>query len=459
MFVFTDSKEVPVGTVRFYQKHQKFPAPTLFRYKWFLKQKEALAKMDYLFYCDVDMRFVNHVGTEILSRLVATLHPGFYNKLRKEFSYEKRQESTAYISPMEGKHYYCGGFNGGSVKEYLEMAKVISANVEKDLKKNIVAEWHDESHLNRYLIDNLPTKILSPSYCYPEELVLPFIPKLLALKKNHNQWRYKGLELFFRETVDRIKNRSFNMVMKKKWNEKLDIITVAFNNSKVIEQQIALLKNNLNDSFFHTIADNSSNQIVCKEIAGICLKHGINYLRIPQSVIKYGPSESHGRAITWVFNNFVKKRSSKYFGFIDHDIFPIKKTSIVPFLDKQLIYGLLQERNEKWYLWAGFCFFNAEKTFKNINNFRPGSGLDTGGGNWNTLYSKINKQNIIFPRHTYKKIVRNKLIPLGKNENSGSLVKKDTLVEFVGDWLHIFNASNWRGNFNKIKYNVDNLIK
>ena len=56
-------------------------------------------------------------------------------------------------------------------------------------KKNIIAIWHDESHINRYFIDNPPTIILSPSYCYPENLKLPYKKRLLALDKNHAKVR------------------------------------------------------------------------------------------------------------------------------------------------------------------------------------------------------------------------------------------------------------------------------
>ena len=58
-------------------------------------------------------------------------------------------------------------------------------NIYTDLGKNIIAVWHDESHLNRYFVDHKPTVILSPSYCYPESWKLPYKKRLLALDKNH----------------------------------------------------------------------------------------------------------------------------------------------------------------------------------------------------------------------------------------------------------------------------------
>jgi histo-blood group ABO system transferase len=92
----------------------------------------------------------------------------------------------------EGKHYFAGGFNGGKTEKFIEMSEVIAGRVNKDMENGIIAVWHDESHMNRYLIDNPPTTILNPSYCFAEEFIgteYPFDPKIIALKKNHNELR------------------------------------------------------------------------------------------------------------------------------------------------------------------------------------------------------------------------------------------------------------------------------
>ena len=109
-------------------------------------------------------------------------------------SYDRNPKSLAYVAPGdEGENYYAGGFNGGSTKEFLKMAEVISDRVTKDLENGVVALWHDESHMNRYLIDNPPTLSLTPSYCFAEEQMdnanYPYEPKIIALKKNHNELR------------------------------------------------------------------------------------------------------------------------------------------------------------------------------------------------------------------------------------------------------------------------------
>lgn len=171
-----------------------FPAATLYRYHVFCEHRERLAAMDYLFYADADMLFVDRVGEEILGRLVATAHPGYVGT---RGTYEDRPESTACVAPGEGEHYFCGGFNGGEAGAFLGLAETIAARIDTDDRNGIVAVWHDESHLNRYLVDNPPETILSPSYCYPEVLhphyralwPVSYPPKLVALDKSSGRRR------------------------------------------------------------------------------------------------------------------------------------------------------------------------------------------------------------------------------------------------------------------------------
>lgn len=196
--VFTNHEiEESSDNVRISQiEHEQWPIPTLKRYHYFLKEKEYISQFDYCFYMDVDMRIEDKVGDEILGDLVATQHPGFWFKNPDDFSYERREQSTAYVPYGEGKMYYAGGFNGGKPEYFLKMAETIVENVDKDFEKNIISVWHDESHMNRYLINNPPTLELTPSYCYPEAIRynpngwnVPFEPKIVALEKNHSQVR------------------------------------------------------------------------------------------------------------------------------------------------------------------------------------------------------------------------------------------------------------------------------
>ena len=194
--LFTDHEIEEAGdNVRVhYIDHEPWPMPTLKRYNYFVKEKDFILEHDYCFYLDADMRIDNLVGEEILADgVVATKHP--YQSLMdpSSQSFDRNPKSLAYV-PFDQKtvSYYAGGFNGGKTESFIEMSEVIASNVNKDLEKGVVALWHDESHMNRYLIDNPPALELSPSYCYAEEFYgtnYPYEPKIIALKKNHNELR------------------------------------------------------------------------------------------------------------------------------------------------------------------------------------------------------------------------------------------------------------------------------
>jgi histo-blood group ABO system transferase len=161
VFLFTDSGEEFEAT-KIYLEHRPWPRPTLMRYHTILEQRDELQQYDYIFYMDVDLRVVNRIAPEeILSHgITAVLHGGFPT------TFERRTESTAYVG--SNPPYYQGTIVGGPTASFLRMCKIISWNIDEDDSHGIVAVWHDESHLNRYLLDNPPSKVLSPAYCFSD---------------------------------------------------------------------------------------------------------------------------------------------------------------------------------------------------------------------------------------------------------------------------------------------------
>ncbi|XP_043941689.1 histo-blood group ABO system transferase-like isoform X2 [Protopterus annectens] len=154
--------------------------------------KQFYKEVDYLVSTDIDMKFNDHVGVEVLGNLAATIHLGFYGKHRTIFSYERRQISEAYIPWNEGDFYYSSAFYAGTVKEIYLLAKVCAEGIEKDKKKGIEAIWHEESHFNKYLLYHKPTKVLSPEYTWDNNFGTPSYLKkkrFIAVPKNHNEIR------------------------------------------------------------------------------------------------------------------------------------------------------------------------------------------------------------------------------------------------------------------------------
>lgn len=181
-FVFTDGDlKVRENLIVISQKQLGWPYDTMMRFAVYKQHKDCFADCDYLFSCDADMLFVDHVGEEMFGERVATLQP---NYLFDAKPYERNPLSTACINRTEGGHYFAGGFYGAKTDEFIKLLEKITDNICIDLARGYVAIHNDESHLNRYFVDYPPTVILSPSYCHFENWRSPYHKKIIALVKS-----------------------------------------------------------------------------------------------------------------------------------------------------------------------------------------------------------------------------------------------------------------------------------
>jgi len=186
--IFTDSSKINDARI-IPCPHRPWPYGTLMRYHYYWQAREIIKEYDFVMACDADMRFVGEVGEEIVGELVATQHPGFRDK---RGTYEQRRSSTAFVAPNENGDYYCGAFIGGRPSFFLKMVQTIVRNIDIDTHNGLIAEWHDESHLNRYLMNHAPDRVLSTAYCTPQgaDWFTPTEPaKLMALAKDHAKLR------------------------------------------------------------------------------------------------------------------------------------------------------------------------------------------------------------------------------------------------------------------------------
>ncbi|MBD1433817.1 hypothetical protein H8B06_13350 [Sphingobacterium sp. DN00404] len=190
-FIFTDSEQAEKGyrIHRYFKNSEGFPSDSIKRFEMFLSIQEDLKYMDYVYFLNANMNFVQKVGKEILpvgfkSGLVGVLHPGYFQSGKEELPYERNPDSKAFIPNIEGHsyHYFMGGFNGGKTDDFLTMCLTCSNNIREDAKNNIVACFHDESHINAYFLTK-NILILSPEYGFPEDLEAPFTPKVIILNK------------------------------------------------------------------------------------------------------------------------------------------------------------------------------------------------------------------------------------------------------------------------------------
>lgn len=169
-----------------------WPMATLMRYHLFLQQEELLKTYDYIFYMDVDMRIVDTIGEEILGNgLTASTHPGYYLRQEVKGPLEPNIQSAAYFRTPQ--FYYAGGFQGGKSGDFIKAMKEMKKTIDFDFNRNYIARWNDESHWNKYLFDNPPAIVLTPSYVYPDSLIKEyyepivwgrsFVPKIITITK------------------------------------------------------------------------------------------------------------------------------------------------------------------------------------------------------------------------------------------------------------------------------------
>lgn len=199
-FVFTDSQllkdfyGLDKNITFIDQKKLGWPHDTLMRYEMFMQIKKELATYDYIYFLNANIIFKQEVGEEFLPNekeengIVAVLHPGYCaNKNINEYVYDRQEKSLAYIPYNNGKHYVCGGINGGKSTAYLTLIEKLYNNINIDLKNDIIALWHDESHFNKYIYElAYKVKLLSPAYAFPQGENIPGIEcKMLLLHKKH----------------------------------------------------------------------------------------------------------------------------------------------------------------------------------------------------------------------------------------------------------------------------------
>lgn len=193
-FVFTDNKKLPyaerTNVCIIPQKDLGWPGNTLQRFSLFIREEDRWKNYDYTFFinanftCPVIISEEEFLPKQSKIKLIVAEHAGHHGWEPDRLPYERNFSSLAYVKQGEGSVYVMGGFNGGITRSYMEMIHKLKENVDLDAQKGIVACCHDESHLNKYIIDRDDVLILPPSYGYPEGWKLPYEAKMFIRDKS-----------------------------------------------------------------------------------------------------------------------------------------------------------------------------------------------------------------------------------------------------------------------------------
>ena len=203
ILAFTDGEldEVPENIKVFSQEHLNWPYITLKRFEIINKAREIISNHDWFVFIDGDALVVDRIEEEDFftdKPLFGVHHPCHYLKMPPHNQYPGAYEITENcnaavdLEKYQPKVYYQGCFWGGKVPEVCAMIDELEYRVGDDLHRNVVALWHDESHLNKYFIEN-PDLVhtYGPEYAFPEVFKdqCTFEPKIVHLAKNNSQYQ------------------------------------------------------------------------------------------------------------------------------------------------------------------------------------------------------------------------------------------------------------------------------
>jgi len=222
-FVFTDRPEVAekfaaelehVRVKAFKIQKYGWPEATLLRYQIF-DSYGANLDSEILMHLDADMLFASNPWSRIkaqISRNSICLveHPGFwrptgvsrlvlyvtrpvlaYKDLRLKIkrgglgAWECDAKSSAFVARDERVKYFCGGTWFGRRDSIIKLINELSIRVSDDTQKNITAIWHDESHINRWAIENHHA-IETPELCFDQTYpqIKNLKPVIIAVRKS-----------------------------------------------------------------------------------------------------------------------------------------------------------------------------------------------------------------------------------------------------------------------------------
>lgn len=201
--VFTDGElnDAPENVISYHQEHLEWPYVTLKRFEIIQKAKKEIEKCDWFVFLDADTLVVEEILEDeffdFTKSFFGVHHPCHFLKMppHDKFpgAFETNVLSKAYVDEKENPSvYYQGCLWGGRVPDVLKMIEKLSNNINQDLNNNIISVWHDESHLNRFFIDNInQVNTLGSEFAYPEVFseYCDFDPKIVHLSKDNSAYQ------------------------------------------------------------------------------------------------------------------------------------------------------------------------------------------------------------------------------------------------------------------------------
>lgn len=203
ILVLTDGElsDTPEHIILKETEHKAWPYITLERFNIILKQRDVIEKYDWFVFMDADTIVNQRVEYEEFfdesKDYLGVHHPCHYlgwPPHNQPYGSFDRTNSRARVGDDDDlSTYWQGCLWGGKVPEIFAIMEELDSRTQLDLKDDIIALWHDESHLNKIFIENKDkVRTLPSDYAYPEcfddRVKDQLEPKIVHLAKNNSKY-------------------------------------------------------------------------------------------------------------------------------------------------------------------------------------------------------------------------------------------------------------------------------
>lgn len=136
--------------------------------------EDDLKEFDWFIFIDADMYCVETVEDffDDTKSFFGVQHPTFHKSWSRNtgiIPHERNKLSVTYVDPSEDDDVYLQGCVwGGKIPDVIDMINELNSKVELDMENKVLARAHDESHLNRFRLDNKDKfNVLHPKFAFP----------------------------------------------------------------------------------------------------------------------------------------------------------------------------------------------------------------------------------------------------------------------------------------------------
>ena len=220
-----------------------------------------------------------------------------------------------------------------------------------------------------------------------------------------------------------------------------DIYVICFNNPFLVEYQIETLKNFYKGGNFNIIiVDNNCylHPSCSRQYQELCEYYNVIYLQAPANIYQtehhFDTSLKLGCTLNWLFYNVIKTREPEYFFMLDHDAMIFRDFDKRRWLDEMGVYGTVCRNLPAWNIHV--TQFGAKFDYvKDLAlDFRPSwkYSLDTGGSNYEVLYSQLRMEDYMLINIGYRFF----------KEDSVSGIRPQHYEIIDNCWIHLCSSSH-----------------